>query len=250
MKTLFKRENLKNTILTLVYLIFGVALCVSPVKMFNWIESALCFVLLVAGIICIVIYSLLSLDDKPLKLLVYGLICAGLGLCMMLVPKTFGVLLSLIVGYSGVSMIISGVKLKKAKQKVWITDFVIGVVVSALSVTTIVLSLLGAIVGRTILAIFFGIILLTNGIYSLVNIIKLLKKEKENKKKVLAENAVSGEETTEIEETIGIEETTEEVAEELIKETTEAVVETPVEDETMKKINSAKRKIVKKKNIK
>lgn len=249
MKTLFKRENLKNTILTLVYLIFGVALCVSPVKMFNWVESALCFVLLVAGIICIVIYSLLSLDDKPLKLLVYGLIGAGLGLCMMLVPKTFGVLLSLIVGYSGVSMILSGVKLKKAKQKVWITDFVIGVVVSALSVTTIVLSLLGAIVGRTILAIFFGIILLTNGIYSLFNIIKLLKKEKENKKKVLAENAVSGEETTEIEETI-VKETTEEVAEEPIKETTEAVVETPVEDEAMKKINSAKRKIVKKKNIK
>ena len=244
MKTLFKRENLKNTILTLIYLIFGVALCVSPVKMFNWVESALCFVLLAVGIVCVFIYSLMSADDKIMKLLVYGIVGLLIGLLMIFVPQSFGILLSLIVGYSGVSMIISGVKLKKAKQRVWITDFVIGVVVSALSVTTIVLSLLGAIVGRTILAIFFGIILLTNGIYSLVNIIKLLKKEKENKKKEIAESAVSGEETTEIEET-----STENI-EEPVEEKTEEVAETPVEDESMRKIKSAKRKVTKKKNTK
>lgn len=237
MKTLFKKENLKNTILTLVYLIFGVALLVSPVKMFNFVESALCFVLLAVGIVCVFIYSLMSADDKILKLLIYGIIGLLVGLFMMLVPRLFGVLLSLIVGYSGVSMIVSGVKLKKEGQKTWITDFVIGVVVSALSVTTIVLSLIGSAIGRNILAIFFGIILLTNGIYNLVQIILMLKKQRINKKKELAEKAVSGEETTEIVEEQPVEEQ-ETVVEEVKPET--------VEDESMKKIKSAKRKIVKK----
>ena len=241
MKTLFKKENLKNTILTLVYLIFGVALLVSPVKMFNFVESALCFVLLAVGIVCVFIYSLMSADDKILKLLIYGVLGLLIGLCMMLVPRLFGVLLSLIVGYSGVSMIVSGVKLKKEGQKTWITDFVIGVVVSALSVTTIVLSLIGSAIGRNILAIFFGIILLTNGIYNLVQIILMLKKQRINKKKELAEKAVSGEETTEIIEEQPVEEQ-ETVVEEVKPET--------VEDESMKKIKSAKRKIVKKQTSK
>lgn len=241
MKTLFKKENLKNTILTLVYLIFGVALLVSPVKMFNFVESALCFVLLAVGIVCVFIYSLMSADDKILKLLIYGVLGLLIGLCMMLVPRLFGVLLSLIVGYSGVSMIVSGVKLKKEGQKTWITDFVIGVVVSALSVTTIVLSLIGSVIGRNILAIFFGIILLTNGIYNLVQIILMLKKQRINKKKELAEKAVSGEETTEIVEEQPVEEQ-ETIVEEVKPET--------VEDESMKKIKSAKRKIVKKQTSK
>jgi uncharacterized membrane protein HdeD (DUF308 family) len=205
--------------------------------MFNFVESALCFVLLAVGIVCVFIYSLMSADDKILKLLIYGVLGLLIGLCMMLVPRLFGVLLSLIVGYSGVSMIVSGVKLKKAGQKTWITDFVIGVVVSALSVTTIVLSLIGSAIGRNILAIFFGIILLTNGIYNLVQIILMLKQQRVNKKKELAEKAVSGEETTEIVEEQPVEEQ-ETVVEE---EKTEAV-----EDDTMKKINAAKRKVVKK----
>ena len=95
----------------------------------NFVESALCFVLLAVGIVCVFIYSLMSADDKIMKLLVYGIVGLLIGLLMIFVPQSFGILLSLIVGYSGVSMIISGVKLKKAKQRVWITDFVIGVVV-------------------------------------------------------------------------------------------------------------------------
>lgn len=248
MKTLFKKENLKNTILTLVYLIFGVALLVTPVKMFNFVESALCFILLAVGIVCVFIYSLMSADDKILKLLVYGIIGLLIGLFMMLVPRLFGVLLSIIVGYSGVSMIISGVKLKKAGQRTWITDFVIGIVVSVLSITTIVLSLLGALIARNILAIFFGIIFLTNGIYSLVQIILMLKKQKENKKKELAEKLVSGEETTEI-----VEEEKEPVVEEQLEESVEESVEEmqpaneSEDDESMKKIKSAKRKVAKRK---
>lgn len=242
MKTLFKKENLKNTILTLVYLIFGVALLVSPVNMFNFVESALCFVLLAVGIVCVFVYSLMSADDKILKLLIYGIIGLLVGLCMMLVPRLFGVLLSLIVGYSGVSMIVSGVKLKKAGQRTWITDFVIGIVVSVLSLTTIVLSLIGSAIGRNILAIFFGIILLTNGIYNLVQIILMLKQQRVNKKKQLAENAVSGEDTTEIVEEKPVKEQ-EDVVEEVKTIQAEPKI---VEDDTMKKINAAKRKVVKK----
>ena len=247
MKTLFKKENLKNTILTLVNLIFGVSLCVAPVRMYNFVEAAFCFVLLAIGVIFVLIYSLMSSDDKSLKHLVYGAIGLLLGFLMIMVPQSFGVLLSLIVGYSGVSMIISGVKIKKAGQKTWITDFVIGVVVTALSVATIVLSLINSGVVRIILAIFFGVILLTNGIYSLVNIIKMLKKERQEKKKQIAENAVSGEETTEIVEEEPAEEIKEEVATQTVSEQASSEV---IVDDAMQKINSAKRKIIKKKNSK
>ena len=243
MKTLFKKENLKNTILTLLYLAFGISFCVTPVKMFNYVESALCFILLAAGIVCVLIYSLMSTDDKIVKLLVYGVIGLVLGLCMMLVPRLFGVLLSIVIGYSGISMIISGLKLKKAGQKTWITDFVIGVVVTALSVTTIVLS--GTNAGKGITSVFFGVILLINGIYSLVQIIIKLKKEKEDKKKSLVEESVNGEETVNIEEAEDVDES---------KEESEVKEEQPVEEvkeiktkKVAKKTSQTKKKSAKKK---
>lgn len=241
MRTLFKKENLKNTLLTFIYLIAGVMFCVLPTKMFNFVETALCFVLLVVGIVCIIIHSLLATEDKPLKLLIFGIVGVGLGLCMMLVPRTFGVLLSIIIGYSGVSMIISGLKIKKTAQKTWITDFVIGIVVTSLSVTTIVLSLIGSSVGKNILAIFFGVILLINGIYLLVQMISIILKEKENKKKSLIENATANDEVVEEKQ-----EQAEQIEEPKQEENTEELQESQ-DDEAEKKLNAAKRKFIKKK---
>ena len=240
MMTLFKKENLKNTLLTFIYLIAGIMFCVLPTKMFNFVETALCFVLLVVGIVCIIIHSLLSTEDKPLKLLIYGIVGVGLGLCM-LVPRTFGVLLSIIIGYSGVSMIISGLKIKKTGQKTWITDFVIGIVVTTLSVTTVVLSLIGSSVGKNILAIFFGVILLINGIYLLVQMISIILKEKENKKKSLIEKATANDEVAE-EKQEQVETAPEPKQEEKVE-----VVQDSQDDEAEKKLNAAKRKIIKKK---
>lgn len=175
MKTFLKKENLKSTIYSLVYLVFGLLFCIMPAKMFNFVESALCFVLLIAGIICVLIYSLMSIEDKEFKMLLYGIVGLVLGICMFLFQRLFGIILSIVIGLGGVSMIVSGIKGKKTKNPQWIADFVIGLIVTTLAITTIVLS--GTEVAEKIIAIFFGIMCLINGIYSLVGLILLIKKE-------------------------------------------------------------------------
>ena len=184
MKTLFKKENLKNTILTTLYLILGILLCVIPLKMFNFAESALCFIMLIAGVICILIYSLMSADDKIFKLLIFGILGLGLGLLTILVPRAFRIILSLVVAYSGVSLIILSVKEKKQGMN-WISDLVVGIVVSVLSIVGIILS--GTNAGKRVLAIFFGIIFLINGVYTLLALIKSVKQSKENSGNVFGE---------------------------------------------------------------
>lgn len=175
MKTFFKKENLKNSILSLVYLVFGLMFCILPIKMFNFVESALCFILLIVGIVGILIYSLMAVEDKDFKMLLYGIVGMALSICMFLLPRLFGIILSVVIGLGGVSMIISAIKLKKAKNSQWISDLIIGIIVSALAIVTIVLS--GTNVAKKLIAIFFGVMCLINGIYSLVNLIILAKKE-------------------------------------------------------------------------
>lgn len=202
MKTFFRKENLKKTILSLVYLVFGVLFCVMPSKMFNFVESALCFVLLVVGIVGILVYSVMSAEDKEIKLLLWGIVGLALSICMFLEPRLFGIILSLIIGLGGASMIISGLKLRKTKNIQWITDFVIGIIVTALAIATIVLS--GTKVAENIIAIFFGIMCLISGVYSLVELILLAKKEsKQAKEKPAEEQAkeeIKTEETEKVEE--------------------------------------------------
>lgn len=224
MKTFFKKENLKNTISSFVYLVFGLMFCIMPAKMFNFVESALCFVLLIAGIVCILIYSLMSVEDKEFKMLFYGIIGLVLGICMFLFQRLFGIILSIIIGLGGVSMIISGLKGKKTKNPQWIADFVIGLVVTALAITTIVLS--GTEVAEKIIAIFFGIMCLINGIYSLVGLIILAKKESKQAKTEKEESKSETQESSEIEkvvegETLKTEETKHEEPNETKKEKVE-----------------------------
>ena len=191
MKTLLKNEKLKLSVLSLVYLVLAVLFCVMPTKMYNVSESVLCFVLFAAGIICVGVYALMSVEDKNFKTLVIGLIMLALAVCMLAFPVSFGIILSVIIGFSGVSMIVSSIKLKKKGEQPWITDFVIGVVVTLLSVVTIVLSSIGSSVGKNILSIFFGIIFLINGIYSLICFIKLMKNKKKETIPLLIESEES-----------------------------------------------------------
>lgn len=180
MKEFLKKKNLKETAIMLVYMIIGVLFLAMPVKIFNFVEMALCVILLIVGVVCIVVYSLMSVEDKEFKTLLYGIILLSLGLCVIFVPRSFGIILSLIIGYGGVSLILSGIKLKKKSDKSWISEFVIGIIVSVLSVLTLILS--GTNVAKKIISIFFGIILLINGIYSLIQMIVLKKKQKEQNK--------------------------------------------------------------------
>lgn len=185
MNILFKKENLRTTILTILNLFLGVFFCVLQVKMYNFVESVLCMFLLGIGVVCIAIYALMSQEDKIVKLLIYGILATVISLFMMIWHKFFGIILSLIAGFGGVLMILEAVKEKKNGQKLWGTDFVIGLIVSAMSLVTIILS--GSNTAKIILSIFFGLIFLIQGVYSLIQLIILCKKEKPAKKETKIE---------------------------------------------------------------
>jgi uncharacterized membrane protein HdeD (DUF308 family) len=99
---------------------------------------------------------------------------------MMMWHSFFVIVLSAIAGLGGVIMIIDAIKTKKKAQEIWITDFVIGIIVVVMALTTIILSSTN--VAKLILSIFFGVILLIQGIYGLVQLINMCKKEKLSKK--------------------------------------------------------------------
>lgn len=195
MNVFFKKENLKTTILTAIYLLFGLLFCVMQVNFFNFVESVLCFVLLIGGFVCVAIYALMSSEEKNFRLFIYGLIAVGFGFLMLLLSRFFGIFLSIIIGYNGVLLILQSLKDKSKMDKGWITSFVIGVIVVALSVVVIVLS--GTNTAKKILSIFFGIMLLVEGIFNLIQLIMMAVREKKNQKEIVLNQediVVSGEE--------------------------------------------------------
>ena len=175
MKILFKKENLKLTLLTLTYLILGVIFCAMPIKMFNMAESLLCALLLGVGGICVVLYALMPQEDKIFKLLLYGIIAVVLGLCMAMLPRFFGIILAVIAGLGGLLLFIESLKTRKKSDKTWITDFVVGLIVVVLALVAIVLS--GTNAAKHILAIFYGVIFLIQAVYGVIQMFVILNKE-------------------------------------------------------------------------
>ena len=185
MNILFKKENLKTTVLTILNLFLGVLFCVVQVRMYNFVESVLCMILLGIGVVCITVYALMGEDDKILKLLIYGILATATSVFMMIWHRFFGIVLSLVAGFGGVLMLVEAIKAKKKGQKLWVTDFVIGLIVSTMALVTIILS--GTNTAKIILSIFFGLIFLIQGVYSLVQLIILCKKEKRAKNEIKTE---------------------------------------------------------------
>lgn len=168
MNVIFKKENLKKTIFCILYLVFGLMICILPSRMFNFVETALCIILIFAGIFCILVYSLMPSDAKMFKMLIYGIVSLGFGFLMLFVAKFFAIFLSALIGINGVILIIDAMKEKKQIKQGWIASFVIGIVVTVFALAVMILS--GTSVSRNLLAVFFGIIFLINGIYLAVDL--------------------------------------------------------------------------------
>lgn len=199
----FRKENLKKTIITAVYLVVGLLFCILLENMFNFVESALCAILFCIGAGCVIIYSLMPPEDREFKLLIYGIVGVAFGVFMLLWPRFFGIILSVIVGYNGIILIVQGIHEKKSQQKTWITGFVIGVVVTVLAVVSVILS--GTNSAKIILSIFFGIMFLIEGIFNLVNMILLSKQEKEQNAIISSIKEVSEEDVKLQNEASGVE---------------------------------------------
>lgn len=182
MSVIFKKENLKTIILTIVYLLSGILFCSMQVKMFNFVESVLCFVLIAGGVVCISVYALMSSEDKNFKLFVYGIIAVSFGFLMLVLSKFFGIFLAIMVGYNGVVLIVQALKDRKKNDKSWISYFVVGVIVTALSIVVLILS--SGNVVKKILSIFFGTILLFEAVFNIVELVMMAVLEKKKSKTI------------------------------------------------------------------
>ena len=178
MRILFKKENILKTILAVACLVIGILFLVLLGRMVDFVESALCSVLIIVGIVCILIYCILPADNKVYSVMFFGIFATVLGFLILLVPRFFGIALSAIVGAGGIMLITSAVQLKKLGAKSWLINLVIGIVICALAVVSIVLS--GTNTAKNILAIFFGINILIQGIYDTVMLVILIKNGKNN----------------------------------------------------------------------
>jgi len=163
------KNNILKILLIVLYIVVGILLLIQLNGMLNFIESVLCAVLFVAGIIFIVLYALVPYENREYKFLLYGILCVGLGVLMIFVPRFFGIILSGIIGFGGFSLILENIKSKRDGNKMKIVDLIVGIVVCLLALSTLVLSIVYP--EKDILAIIFGINLLVLGIYNLVVLI-------------------------------------------------------------------------------
>ena len=175
MKILLKKENIKILLSAIIYFVLGVLFCAFLGKMLDVAETTICFVFLVGGAVLLLAYGLLPADGKVYQILIYGIICLGLGLLILMVRMFFMIALAALIAYGGIQSIMTAVKLKKTGKN-WKGELIVGIVIVALALTVIVLN--GTNTLKNIVALFLGVTFLIEAAFEVIAIIKLLKAQK------------------------------------------------------------------------
>ena len=113
MKILLKKENIKILLSAIIYFVLGVLFCAFLGKMLDVAETTICFVFLVGGAVLLLAYGLLPADGKVYQILIYGIICLGLGLLILMVRMFFMIALAALIAYGGIQSIMTAVKLER-----------------------------------------------------------------------------------------------------------------------------------------
>ena len=175
MKILLKKENIKILLSAIIYFVLGVLFCAFLGGMLDVAETTICFVFLVAGAVLLLAYGLLPADGKVYQILIYGIICLGLGLLILMVRMFFMIALAALIAYGGIQSIMTAVKLKKTGKN-WKGELIVGIVIVVLALTVIVLN--GTNTLKNIVALFLGVTFLIEAAFEVIAIIKLLKAQK------------------------------------------------------------------------
>ena len=175
MKILLKKENIKILLSAIIYFVLGVLFCAFLGKMLDVAETTICFVFLVGGAVLLLAYGLLPADGKVYQILIYGIICLGVGLLILMVRMFFMIALAALIAYGGIQSIMTAVKLKK-EGKNWKGELIVGIVIVVLALTVIVLN--GTNTLKNIVALFLGVTFLIEAAFEVIAIIKLLKAQK------------------------------------------------------------------------
>ena len=175
MKILLKKENIKILLSAIIYFVLGVLFCAFLGKMLDVAETTICFVFLVGGAVLLLAYGLLPADGKVYQILIYGIICLGLGLLILMVRMFFMIALAALIAYGGIQSIMTAVKLKKTGKN-WKGELIVGIVIVALALTVVILN--GTNTLKNIVALFLGVTFLIEAAFEVIAIIKLLKAQK------------------------------------------------------------------------
>ena len=125
MKILLKKENIKILLSAVIYLVLGVLFCALLGNMLDFVETTICFVFLVVGVVLLLAYGLLPADGKIYQILIYGIVCLGLGLLILMVRMFFMIALAAVIAYGGIQSIMTAVKLKKQNKNWKVNLFII-----------------------------------------------------------------------------------------------------------------------------
>lgn len=156
-----KKEQIKSIVLSSVCIVLGILFCIIPLKMHMFVETVVCFAVLLYGIAAIVVYCLWNSEEKSMTLLIKGAAATAVGLLLIFVPALLVVCMGLIVVLSGAIYIKSAILDKKAGDDKWWIAVIFGVVLSVLGIITIILY--NTAVGAKIAMIIYGITIILDG---------------------------------------------------------------------------------------
>ena len=161
-----KKEHIKSIIMASVCVVFGLLFCIIPIKMLAFLETASFIILFGYGVLMILSYCVVNTEVRePIKLLKAS-IALGLGILLICINSVLVICLGLIIVISGALYIRAAVIDKKNNDKNWWTSLVIGIVLVLLGVTVAILY--NTAVAENIVMIFYGIIIIIDGILRLV----------------------------------------------------------------------------------
>lgn len=202
-----KKEQIRTIVFASVCVVLGLLFCIIPLQTLSVIETIICFVLLIYGVICILAYCLANTDLKDAWLLIRGCISTALGLLLIFIGALFVILLGVFVVLIGAIYIKSSIDDKKKNDSTWWIGLVIGIVLAVLG--AVVAILCNTNLAKNIVMVIFGVTLVLTGLVRIVYLFLLHKELHSIIPSKQEESDESEKEKTEVSEVVEVEKTTE-----------------------------------------
>ncbi len=163
-----KKAQIKAICLSAVCIVSGILFCAIPSKTLGLIETLVCVVFLVVGVVSLIGYCLMNSETKSWTLFIQGAVLTTLGLLIMFVNSLFVICLGVLLAVSGAVYIKSSIDDKKSGDKTWWVALIIGILIVFAGIAVAILY--NTEIAKNIVMRIFGISLLFDGIVRIIYI--------------------------------------------------------------------------------
>ncbi|MBQ8451853.1 MAG: DUF308 domain-containing protein [Clostridia bacterium] len=177
---ILKTEKIKVSVLSLIMIVVGVLFCVLPEKSLSVLEKIASIALIVYGLICVLEFIFTPLILKDSTVLLTGLLSIAVGSLITFVSTIFIFVIGIAVAFNGAERIAYSTDLKTAGDKKWWIDFLLGFLMFALGVATMILC--NTNIAHNSMMIYFGISIIVDGLTNLILVCVLGRKLRRVKK--------------------------------------------------------------------